>query len=116
MESRDPRVAVVMITHNRREEVLRSLAHLTRLAELLHRFHVSRRVAANDCAESRGILRGQNCLGIGERARQRRASVSLAVKRVQHMTADRSRPAKVPDAHAGAGRCRNSPRSGRARS
>jgi GT2 family glycosyltransferase len=33
MESRDPRVAVVMITYNRREEVLRSLAHLTCLAE-----------------------------------------------------------------------------------
>lgn len=33
MHSRDPRIAVVMITHNRREEVLRSLGHLTQLAE-----------------------------------------------------------------------------------
>ena len=29
----DPPVAVVMITHNRRAEVLRSLGHLTRLPE-----------------------------------------------------------------------------------
>ena len=29
----DRRVAVVMITHNRREEVLRSLGHLTSLPE-----------------------------------------------------------------------------------
>jgi GT2 family glycosyltransferase len=33
METGDPRVAVVMITHNRRDEVLRSLGHLTRLPE-----------------------------------------------------------------------------------
>src|SRR3954470_13736450 len=34
MENRpDPRVSVVMITHNRREETLRSLGHLTRLPE-----------------------------------------------------------------------------------
>jgi GT2 family glycosyltransferase len=32
----DPRVAVVLITHNRREEVLRSLGHLTRLPEAPH--------------------------------------------------------------------------------
>jgi GT2 family glycosyltransferase len=29
----DPRVGVVMITYNRREEVIRSLGHLSRLAE-----------------------------------------------------------------------------------
>lgn len=33
MNSGDPRIAVVMITHNRREEVLASLGHLTRLPE-----------------------------------------------------------------------------------
>jgi GT2 family glycosyltransferase len=33
MNQPDPRVAVVMITHNRREEVLRSLGHLTHLPE-----------------------------------------------------------------------------------
>lgn len=33
MEAPDPRVAVVMITHNRCAEVLRSLGHLTRLPE-----------------------------------------------------------------------------------
>ncbi len=32
----DPRVSVVMITHNRREEVLRSLGHLARLPERPH--------------------------------------------------------------------------------
>lgn len=32
----DPRVAVVMITHNRRDEVLHSLEHLTRLPEQPH--------------------------------------------------------------------------------
>lgn len=33
MAASDPRIAVVMITHNRREEVLASLEHLTRLPE-----------------------------------------------------------------------------------
>src|SRR5438105_4832395 len=33
MEDVDPRVAVVMITYNRRREVLNTLAHLTRLPE-----------------------------------------------------------------------------------
>ncbi len=33
MSKSDPRIAVVMITHNRREEVLTSLNHLTRLPE-----------------------------------------------------------------------------------
>jgi GT2 family glycosyltransferase len=36
MPSADPRVAVVMITHNRREEVLCALGHLTRLPEHPH--------------------------------------------------------------------------------
>jgi GT2 family glycosyltransferase len=33
MANRDPRVGIVMITHNRAEEVLRTLGHLTRLPE-----------------------------------------------------------------------------------
>jgi GT2 family glycosyltransferase len=33
MSNSDPRIAVVMITHNRRDEVLASLDHLTRLPE-----------------------------------------------------------------------------------
>jgi hypothetical protein len=33
MDKGAPRVAVVMITYNRREQVLRSLGHLTRLPE-----------------------------------------------------------------------------------
>jgi GT2 family glycosyltransferase len=33
MDGSDPRIAVVMITYNRRQEVLRSLGHLTRLPE-----------------------------------------------------------------------------------
>src|SRR5947209_19658437 len=33
MSDADPRVAVVMITHNRRDEVLRTLSHLTGLPE-----------------------------------------------------------------------------------
>jgi hypothetical protein len=33
MSTGDPRLAVVMITHNRRAEVLRSLAHLSELPE-----------------------------------------------------------------------------------
>src|SRR5436305_14443569 len=33
MSDSDPRVAVVMITYNRRDEVLRSLGHLTTLPE-----------------------------------------------------------------------------------
>ena len=33
MDGGDPRIAVVMITYNRRQEVLRSLGHLTALPE-----------------------------------------------------------------------------------